>query len=67
MAALAHNPLVATQIALVSNAADTVEQHYAPTSPDAEQLPKLKRMMGHTCVRNASADRASFRDPPLLL
>jgi hypothetical protein len=35
MAALAHNPLVATQIALVGNAADTVEQHYAPTPPDA--------------------------------
>ena len=35
MAAFGHNPLVAVQIALVVTAADTVEQHYGPTPPDA--------------------------------
>jgi hypothetical protein len=35
MVAPGRNPLAAIQVALVGNAADTVEQYYGPTPPDA--------------------------------
>lgn len=53
MAALGHDPLVAIEIALVGNPADTDEQAYGATATVAEQLPEIKAVKDSLYARVA--------------
>ena len=54
MSALDYNPLVAIQIALAGQAADTINQHYGPAPTDAQVAAKRELACSSRHIANVS-------------